>query len=88
MERMIKQASKARLRNPVRGLKGLSCLYIIPRFNAPKGVITESLHNTFAGVTRLFIKTMVSNPNGKWYVKGQITDINKFLLSVKCKTSK
>jgi len=81
-ERMLKHAYKAKFKKAVKGMKGPSYVHVIPKFNAPKAMIAESLHNSFSGVTRLFVKTMFTDCNGPWYIKARMPEIDEFLLSV------
>ena len=66
------------------GVKGPSCLEIIPEFNLISGMSFDYMHNVLLGVTRLLLRLWftTSNHEQPWYLGRVVKDIDQTLLKI------
>lgn len=82
-ENMLKQAEDAAAREvPVKGVRGLSVLSLIPSVDMSKCVVPEYLHSVCLGVVKQLLVTWTEKA-GEWCIANQITEIDAFLRTFK-----
>lgn len=71
--------------SPVKGVKGVSILLLMPMFNIISGFVPDYMHSVLLGVTRQFVSLWLDPQNcmQTWYIGRQIRQLDSKLLQIK-----